>query len=325
MTERGTNTATVDKKAPFPFGGVVPIVVTPFTDDDHVDLDQLGAEIDFLRAAGFRWAGLGYGSECARMGSEELTQVTAFASARGNGELMIVGNAEMSSVVGGVEQLTNAQDSGAHAGMLRLRGFEGVEEGELFDAIASVAQQAGIPIVLQDALQTGVSLSPRLLARVLSEIPQAIALKTEAPGGAAHKIEQVISLATVPNVAIFGGAGGQDYPHELESGAIGSMPGPAFPEIFRAVGHLWDQGERSDALQMFARILPLIQLGNRDFDTFLYVQKVILIERGVLSTSNLRRPHRTLAKARIRREVQELLGAMHFFSLLNRCEELLAH
>ncbi len=206
--------------------------------------------------------------------------------------------------------------------MLRPSGLEGIAEGDLFETVAAVAENGGLPLVVQDAPQnTGAQMSPRFLARLLSEVPGVAAVKVEPPAPAPKMAQIVEELSGSPGV-IIGGAGGLDYLHELERGAVGTMPGPAYPEIFQAVESLQAAGERREAFRLFSRVLPLITLCNRGMETFLYVQKYVLVRRGVLRTTNLRPPHRPLDD-RLSAEVDELLDVLAILELLDQCRSAL--
>ncbi|HXW82247.1 MAG TPA: dihydrodipicolinate synthase family protein, partial [Acidimicrobiales bacterium] len=202
--------------------------------------------------------------------------------------------------------------------MVRPSGLEGVGEDELFETVSVVAEGGGVPLVVQDAPQnTGVQMSPRFLARVLREVPGVAAVKVEPPAPAPKMSQIVDELSGAPGV-IIGGAGGLDYLHELERGAVGTMPGPAYPEIFRSVELLHAAGERRQAFRIFSRVLPLMTLCNRGMETFLYVQKHVLVRRGVLRTTHLRRPHRPI-DGRLSSEVDELLEVLAILELLDEC------
>jgi dihydrodipicolinate synthase/N-acetylneuraminate lyase len=301
-----------------PLRGVIPILVTPFAENGSVDLDQMDAQVEFLVGTGVGWVGFGFGSESPRLAEGELEQAMARAVTSAAGRLGIVGNAAMTSVAGGVEAVQRVRRAGAQLAMVRPSGLEGVGEDELFETVAAVAEGGGLPLVVQDAPQnTGVQMSPRFLARLLREVPRVAAVKVEPPGPAPKMSLIVQELSGAPGV-IIGGAGGLDYLHELERGAVGTMPGPAYPELFRAAESLHRAGERREAFRIFSHVLPLMTLCNRSMETFLYVQKHVLVRRGVLRTTYLRRPHRPL-DGRLSAEVDELLDVLAILELLGQC------
>jgi dihydrodipicolinate synthase/N-acetylneuraminate lyase len=300
--------------------GVIPILVTPFRPDGAVDLDDLDRQLEFLAGAGVRWAGFGFGSEVHRLGEAELTAMMGRAVKTAAGRLGIIGNAELRSVTGAIEQVHRVADTGAQLAMVRPGGLDGVSQQALMDAFATVAGQGGLPVVVQDAPQnTGVMLAPGTLARLLSEVPDIAALKIE-PANAARKIELITTELGGTAGTIIGGAGGLDYLFELQRGACGTMPGPAFPELFAAVGRLHAQGDRAQAHQLMAQAMPLMSLGKRDMDTFLFVQKYVLSRRGVLHNVALGQPRRDL-DPHLADEVDELLGVLGLLDLFGRCRD----
>ncbi len=312
------STSTSSGRSLPPLRGTIPILVTPFAADNSVDLDDLDNELDFLVAAGVRWVGFGFGSESPRLGPEELERTMAHAVRKSGGRLGIIGNAEMPSARAGIESVRRVQRAGADLAMVRPSGLDGIDQEQLFEAISTVANEAGLPIVVQDAPQnTGVQLSPGLLARLLKEVPGVAAIKVEPPGPA-PKMSKITAHLDGARGTIIGGSGGLDYLHELERGAIGTMPGPAFPEVFSTVQVLHEQGDRREAFNVFSRVLPLITLSNREMDTFLFVQKQILLRRGVLSGARLRWPHRAIDE-HLAQEIDELLDIFDILKLLEHC------
>ena len=63
-----------------------------------------------------------------------------------------------------------------------------------------------------------------------------------------------------------------------------------------------------------------MMLCKRDMDTFLFVQKYVLMKRGALGTTRLGRPHRDL-DPHLADEVDELLDALALLELFDRCRD----
>lgn len=305
---------------PGELAGVIPILVTPFTPDGGVSLEDLDRQLEFLIGAGVRWAGFGFGSEVHRLGEAQLASLVTRAVATAGGRLGIIGNAELRIVTGAIEQVRRVQATGAQLAMVRPGGLDGVAQDDLFDAFAAVADRGGLPIIVQDAPQnTGVDLAPATLARLLADVPGVAALKIE-PASPARKIELISAKLGDVGGPIIGGAGGVDYLHELERGACGTMPGPAYPELFAALGRLHAKGDRRQAHELIAQAMPLMALCKRDMDMFLFVQKHVLMRRGVLRNTGLGRPHREL-DPHLAGEVDELLDALDLLELFGRCRD----
>jgi len=297
--------------------GVVPILVTPFTVDGEVDGDQMDRQIDFLASAGVGWVGFGFGSEVPRLDMDELSGLMSRVVRRAGGRLAVVGNAEMTSVRAGITAVRRVAATGAAAAMVRPSGLGGLSQDTLYAAIAQVAREGGLPVVVQDAPQnTLVELSAETLARLL-RLPEVVAVKVEPPAPAPKISELIRHLEGAPGVVI-GGLGGAEWLHELERGATATMPGPALPEIFAGIARRHAEGDRAGAIALVSRVLPLIVLGNRGMDTFLTIQKHVLTRRGVLDGATLREPHAVI-EDRLLGEVDELLEALDLLAL---CESL---
>lgn len=308
------------RSLPEPLAGVIPILVTPFAGDGEVDLDAMDRQVEFLVEAGVRWAGFGFGSEVPRLSDADLDRLVRRAVERAAGRLHVFGNVDLRSRAGGIEQARRAAGTGVSAALVRPGSLAGVEQGALLDAFAAVAG-AGLPVVVQDAPQnTGVELAPATLARLLTDVPGVAAVKIE-PAAAARKIEQIVEALDGAEGAIIGGSGGLDYLHELQRGARGTMPGPACPEVFAAVTRLHHEGRRPEAHRIMGRVLPLLELGRRDMDSFLVVQKHVLVRRGVLDSAELAQPHRPIDRW-LTAEVDELLDALDLPALWAHCAVL---
>jgi dihydrodipicolinate synthase/N-acetylneuraminate lyase len=296
-------------------GGVIPILVTPFRPDGSIDLAQLDRELDFLMSAGIDWVGFGFGSEVPRLDPDELATTIAHAVGHVEGRMGIIGNAEMTSARSGTTGVRRVAETGAAMAMVRPSLLAGIGGDALFDTFAEVATNGELPIIVQDAPQnTGVLLPAPTLARMLAEIPGVTAVKVEPPAPAPKISAVVQALAGRPGT-IIGGVGGVDFVHERQRGAAGTMPGPAYPEVFALAAAQLDRGERAAAFVTHGRLLPLITLCSRDMDTFLFVQKHVLRRRGVLDEPFLRSPHLPLEPG-LASEVDALLedlGLLEFF------------
>jgi dihydrodipicolinate synthase/N-acetylneuraminate lyase len=317
-------TADAPAPSPFPLGpvqGVVPILVTPFAVDGSVDLDQLDMEVEFLVSKGVKWVGFGFGSEVNRLSQSELAVAVSHVVNTSAGRLGVIGNAEMTSVHRGIEEVRRARKAGASVAMVRPSGLADVSQEALLEGLTEVAARSSFPIIVQDAPQsTGVHLAPATLARLVLEAPNVIGLKVE-PIDSARKMSLVGEHLRGSKTTIIGGGGGVDYVHELQRGALGTMPGPAYPELFAAIGALHLKADRRQAFELLSRALPLMELGKRDMDTFLFIQKYVLSKRGALSSTRLGQPHRDI-DPRLKGEVDELLDTLALLDLFEECGKL---
>lgn len=296
--------------------GVIPIVVTPFEPDGAVDYDQFDSELAFLRGCGTVLIAFGFGSEVPRLSPDELAALVSRAAQGGS---KVVGNAEVTSVPAGLASVARVAEAGAAFAMVRPSGMAGVPERAVLDMLMDVASRAVVPLVVQDAPQnTGAMLSSAGLAELLGH-PGIAAVKVE-PQSSAPKIGAIFDAIQDHEVrgSILGGLGGQDVVHELQRGAVGTMPGPAFPEVFQAIVSCHEVGDDGGAFDLLARVLPLINLGQRDGESFLTIQKHILTVRGVLNGHHLRGPH-PLVDPKLIAETDAVIKQVELMELIDEC------
>lgn len=318
--------------------GVIPIVVTPFDDSGAIDLDQFDRQIELMISAGSAWIGFGYGSEVPLLSSAEQEALVRRALTVGMGSINVIGNAAVTSAAAGADEIHRVAETGAHAAMVRPTGMTGLASELVADSIAAAATRGELPIVVQDAPQnTGADLPATVLARLLADVPEIVAVKVESPSAAA-KIGAVSEALTrslgdppgsgTPSSALYsrarsqhallGGVGGQDYFHELLRGADGTMPGPAFPEVFREIHRRHADGDLNGAFTVFTRILPLINLSLRDPSTFLATQKHLLTRRKVLNGRALRSPQAPV-DLHLFDEIDNLVNYVGLWELIDEC------
>lgn len=321
MNEKLTHTARTGAAGLNDLSGVIPILVTPFDETGEVDLSALDQEINFLVDAGVRWAGFGFGSEVHRLGEQQLFSAVRRSAETAADRLGIFGNVELKSLSGAIEQARRAREAGVQLALVRPGLLSGVPQSALVDAFAGLAASVDIPIIIQDAPQnTGVELSPATLAHLVRDVAGVAAVKVE-PANPARKIGAIMSELGTTGGRVIGGAGGGEYLHELARGACGTMPGPAHPEVFAAMTRLHTKGERQQAYELFSKVSPLLTLCKRDMDTFLFVQKHVLVRRGVLEHAHLGLPHSEI-DPRLPEEIDEILECLDLLKFFVHCRNV---
>jgi 2-keto-3-deoxy-L-arabinonate dehydratase len=301
-----------------PLAGVIPVIVTPFAADDSIDYAALERQVEFLIEAGCDWLSIGFGSEVARLSSAELGLLLRQVVRFGAGRIGVIGNAEITGIQPGEAAVDRVAQRGGDLAMVRPAALEDIDQEALFDTIATVAARSAVPLIVQDAPQaTFVSLAPQTIARLLTEVGNVVAAKVE-PMVSVPKIEAVVAALHGTEATILGGLGGRFYLEELAAGSRGTMPGPAYPELLAAAGARYLRGDRSGGYALIAQSLPLGNIAGRNMDVFRYLQKHLLVRRGVLSSARLRTPHAPIPD-RVREEIDEMMEALNLLTLLDEC------
>jgi 4-hydroxy-tetrahydrodipicolinate synthase len=72
------------------------------------------------------------------------------------------------------------------------------------------------------------------------------------------------------------------------------MPGLAMIEVLQRVWDLGRAGKARDAYDLFARVHPWIVFSLQSIESYNYLEKRLLVRRGLLRASHIRRPTVTL-------------------------------
>jgi dihydrodipicolinate synthase/N-acetylneuraminate lyase len=188
-----------------------------------------------------------------------------------------------------------------HGALLRA------DEAGTFQHFARVAEAApGLPIMVQDAPLSGVSLSVAFLARLARELPQVAYFKIEVPGTAA-KLSALIAAGGEAIRGPFDGEEGITLLADLDAGATGTMPSALLPDLIKPVLEHHRAGRRQEAAAAYARVLPLINYENRQCG--LRATKVVMAAGGVIASEAVRHPLEPLPAA-TRAGLMELVAAL---------------
>lgn len=269
--------------------GVLPITLTPFTDDG--DVDEAGVEAlaeDYLGAGAHGLTILGIMGEAAKLLDEERDRVLCRYLAAAAGRVPVVAGVSARATRMSLEYARRAEDAGVAAVMLappdNARSLDLV-----FEHFRRVAEAVSVPVVVQDEpVNTGVTMPAAFLVRLLDEIEGCRYLKLEETP-TLPKISAVRERATRP-VGIFGGLGGAYLYEELLRGADGIMTGFGFPHVLVRTYELFTAGDSAAAREHFFRHLPLIRYEAQLGVGGVGIRKQVFARRGVIRSAHARFP-----------------------------------
>ena len=104
------------------------------------------------------------------------------------------------------------------------------DETGTYEQLARVSENIDIPIMIQDAPLSGVSLSVQFLTRLALELPNVSYFKIEVPG-AANKLRALIEAGGDAVVGLFDGEEAITLMPDLEAGATGTMSSAMYPDL----------------------------------------------------------------------------------------------
>lgn len=295
--------------------GVCPVVETPFDDQGAVDFESFGRLLDSLYNAGVRNIMYpGYASEFYKLSDAEREALTLQAIQRfgSRPDTTVVISVPDHATRIAVERAQFAAENGADLINILPPHQSAPSAADIQGHVRAILQAiAPTPAILQYApAQTGVALSPQVIAAMQSESPNLVQVKVEsAPPG------QLISAleAVNPDLECVVGHAGVQLIDALRRGAVGVQPGCSFSEIYLAVWSLWAAGKQDEAITLHSRLLPYISYWMNSVELIIAAEKHISMRRGLIASAHCRLPARVLDHeevAMIERFLEEFSGLL---------------
>ena len=274
-----------------PYTGVFPIAPTPFADSGELDLAGMRRVLDCMVDQGVDGICiLANYSEQFLLSDAERDTLLDLCMAHVAGRVPVIVTCSHFSTRIAAARAKSAAAAGARMLML-MPPYHGAslraDEAGLVEHYARVAEAAGIPVMVQDAPLSGVTLSVPLLARLAREVPLVRYFKIEVPGAAA-KLRALIEAGGRAVAGPFDGEESITLMADLDAGATGTMPSALLPDLIKPVLAHHRAGRRAEALAAYARILPLVNFENRQCG--LRATKAVMAEGGVIRSEAVRHP-----------------------------------
>jgi len=284
--------------------GIIPILATPFHDDETLDLDSLSRLIEFMIGIGVDGITvLGVLGESNRLCDEERAAVVERAvSVVGKRIPVIVGTSH--SGTGVVQRYSRiAQDLGAGAVMVTPSKEAVPDDDRILESYRRIADGLSIPIVLQDhPASSEVHMSVPLMLRLLKTVPRIQCIKEEAVP-TAPKVRQLREGSKENPVPILTGLGALYAPFDLEAGSDGFNTGFAFPEVLREMLRAAQRSDWKRVHEVYAWFSPLIVFEQQPG---VAIRKELLRRRGLLQSAKARHPGASIS-APVAKQLEEIL------------------
>lgn len=274
-----------------PYTGVFPVAPTPFLENGDLDLEGMRRVLDCMIDQGVDGLCiLANYSEQFLLTDAERETLTDLCLGHVAGRVPVIVTTSHFSTRIAAERARTAAKAGASMLML-MPPYHGTglraDEGAMVEHFARVAEAGGIPIMVQDAPLSGVSLSVSFLARLAREVPLVRYFKLEVAGTAA-KLRGLIELGGDLIEGPFDGEESITLMADLDAGATGTMCSALLPDLIKPVVEHHRAGRRKEAAEHYARILPLINYENRQCG--LRAAKTVMQEGGVIRSDAVRHP-----------------------------------
>lgn len=263
-----------------PLRGIFPIMQTPFTESDKLDVEVLIREAQFLDKAGSHgmvWPQLA--SEWSVLSPEERhAGAEALAKAAPSLKPALVLGVQGPTKEAAVEYARHADRLMPDAIIaLPPRGIE--TPGAQFEYYKAIGAASSRPLFIQAIGNMPVD----FIIEMTRAIPTMSYIKDEA-GPPLPRITEFRRKA--PGLFPFTGAHGRTLFDEMMRGSFGSMPAAGFTELYAQAWDLFHAGNRRASLEMCARatvLIPMVEAYG------MQGMKYILQVRGVFKNDMVRR------------------------------------
>ncbi|MBX2853347.1 MAG: dihydrodipicolinate synthase family protein [Rhodobacteraceae bacterium] len=271
--------------------GILPVAPTPFLEDGRVDEDGMRRVLDCMIDQGVdAICILANYSEQFLLSDEERATLMRLSLEHAAGRVPLIVTISHFSTGIVVERARAAAAMGA-AMVMMMPPYHGVGlvpgEAGILEHFAAVSDAISIPIMVQDAPLSGVSLPVPLLARMAREIKNVSYFKIETPF-AADKLAALIEAGGADVTGPFDGEEAVTLLADLDAGATGTMTSALQPEKIRPIVTSHLDGDQGSALAQWKLCLPLINHENRQCG--LRAAKTVMMAGGVIQSDHVRHP-----------------------------------
>lgn len=287
------------------FGGVIPILPTPFNDDESLDLDSWRRLLEFMIGIGVDGVTiLGVLGESNRLNDQDRERLVEAAVDIVRQRVPIIVGTSHSGTEAAVYLSRRAEEMGAAAVMVTPAKEPVPNDERIIELYRRIADKISIPIVLQDhPISTEVHMSVDLIIRVLRRVPSIASVKEEAVPTAA-KIRQLRDGFSDRPLSIITGLGALYAPFELAAGSDGFNTGFAFPEAMQAMVTAARDADWGRVHDIYARFAALIVFEQQPG---LAIRKEIFRRRGLIKFPRVRHPGATISPLQSK-QLDELLA-----------------
>ncbi len=277
--------------------GILPVAPTPFLDDGQVDEDGMRRVLDCMIDQGVdAICILANYSEQFLISDEERARLMQISLEHVASRVPVIVTVSHFYTGIVVERARAAQAMGA-AMVMMMPPYHGVGlvpgEPGIMEHFQAVSDAISIPIMVQDAPLSGVSLPVPTLVRMAREIENVSYFKIETPF-AADKLAALIEAGGEHIVGPFDGEEAVTLLADLDAGCTGTMTSALQPEKIKPIVTSYLAGDTDAALDQWKLCLPLINHENRQCG--LRATKTVMMEGGVIRSDHVRHPLKPMSR-----------------------------
>lgn len=273
--------------------GVIPVLPTPFTDNGkYVDFGSVENLVEMaIRDGAHALCLFAAGAEFYKLSQEEKKELYHRVIMANKGRVPLVPTVSSHATALAVREAIYYEKKGAAALNMMPPSFAMPTQDMIAEHLIEVAGAVSIPLIIQYApALTGMGIAAETFEKISKGGNRELYIKLEAqPTGPAIT---ALKKQTSDRFEIIVGNGGDCMYEALVRGACAVMPGAALIRPYRMIYDAFEKENPEEAFKLFNRSLPYIHLMQRDIESFVAMEKVILKRRGILKNAVCRQPNR---------------------------------
>ncbi len=288
--------------------GVLPVLHTPFLENDQIDRESLTRQIDWAFGLGVNGVCCAMVSELLRLTTDERFELTELMVEGAAGRGATIASVGAESTAAALAFARCAEQAGCDAIMAIPPVTTALPEDALGEYFSRLADEIDLPLIVQDASSyVGRALPISFYVRLLDRFgAEKILFKPEASPNGPNL--SALRDATAGRARIFDGSGGILLIDAYRRGIAGTMPGC---DLLDGVAALWralENGEEPAMYRLYFPICALVALElQAGLDGFLAIEKYIMKKRGLFDTDFRRKPYSWELDIETQQEIDRLL------------------
>jgi 4-hydroxy-tetrahydrodipicolinate synthase len=267
--------------------GIIPIIPTPFDENEQVDWCAMRALLDFACSVELGAVCLpAYASEFYKLSDTERRLLIEKAVEYVDGRLPVIAQANSVSPQHARDLARFAQSAGAGAVAVAVPRMFPVGEQDILRYFGHILSGIDVPLLLQDVNPSGPSVSVEFIVELHRMYPHFRWVKLEEPM-MASRVAAILD-ATAGEVGVLEGWGGMYLLELVPAGICGVMPGLGQADLLARVFRLAKLGHKQEAYDVFQGVLPQIVFSLQNMELYHHAEKRLLAARGIIGESMVR-------------------------------------
>jgi 4-hydroxy-tetrahydrodipicolinate synthase len=263
--------------------------MTPYDENDRIDVDVLAAEIEFCVESGVGGVPSPLMvSEFRSLSEDERKLMIRIPVEVSDGRVPVIANVAAVNTPLAVRYAEYAQKVGADGVIAMPPYIRKPDFDTIYAYYQAISDAVDVPVWIQNA--SVAALSPDQLVMLCEEIEHVSWVKEEVPPS--HKnITRLLAKKSEAVKGVMGGGGGRPMMVEHARGAAGNVHACQFCDVVQRIWELLDEGDLDAAGDLFEHLLPSLMLEGMMGMAY---AKEIMIRRGVFKNNRVRSSSKSL-------------------------------